>query len=94
MKRKYILEKTYNPRPVEKYWSKFWIEKRVFVARVPSSEKIFSMVLPPPMLQALFIWDMHFASLSLILLFAGGGCRAIIPFGFLGQTMRASLSTM
>ncbi len=48
MKRKYILEKAYNPRPVEKYWSKFWIEKRVFVARVPSSEKIFSMVLPPP----------------------------------------------
>ena len=48
MKKKHILEKVYDPKPVEEKWSKFWIDKGLFVPRVPSSKKKFSMVLPPP----------------------------------------------
>ncbi len=48
MKNKRILEKAYDPKPVEEKWSKFWIEEGLFVPEVPSSKKKFSMVLPPP----------------------------------------------
>jgi valyl-tRNA synthetase len=48
MKKKYILEKVYDPNPVEEKWSKFWITEGLFVPQVPSSKKKFSMVLPPP----------------------------------------------
>ncbi|MQY60356.1 class I tRNA ligase family protein, partial [bacterium] len=48
MKKKHILEKVYDPKPVEEKWSKFWIDEGLFVPRVPSSKKKFSMVLPPP----------------------------------------------
>lgn len=48
MERKQILKKAYDPKPVEEKWSKFWQDERLFVARAPSSKKIFSMVLPPP----------------------------------------------
>ncbi len=48
MKKKHILEKVYDPKPVEDKWSKFWIDKDLFVPQVPSSKKKFSMVLPPP----------------------------------------------
>jgi valyl-tRNA synthetase len=47
-KKKYILEKVYDPNPVEEKWSKFWITEGLFVPQVPSSKKKFSMVLPPP----------------------------------------------
>ncbi len=48
MKRKQILEKAYDPKPVEEKWSKFWMEEGLFVAQTPSPRKRFSMVLPPP----------------------------------------------
>ncbi|HEB35983.1 MAG TPA: valine--tRNA ligase [Candidatus Aminicenantes bacterium] len=48
MKKKHILEKVYDPKPVEEKWSKFWIDEGLFVPQVPSSKKKFSMVLPPP----------------------------------------------
>jgi len=48
MKKENILEKTYDPKPVEDKWSKFWINKGLFVPEVPSTKKKFSMVLPPP----------------------------------------------
>ena len=48
MKKKHILEKVYDPKPVEEKWSKFWIDEGLFIPRVPSSKKKFSMVLPPP----------------------------------------------
>jgi len=48
MKVKRLLSKAYDPRPVEEKWSKFWIDKDIFVAQVPSPKKPFSMVLPPP----------------------------------------------
>jgi valyl-tRNA synthetase len=48
MKKKHILEKVYDPEPVEEKWLKFWIDEGLFVPRTPSSKKKFSMVLPPP----------------------------------------------
>jgi valyl-tRNA synthetase len=48
MKKKHILEKAYNPSPVEKKWSSLWIKKGLFTPQASSSEKRFSMVLPPP----------------------------------------------
>ncbi len=48
MKKKLILEKVYDPKPVEEKWSKFWIDEGLFIPQVPSSKKKFSMVLPPP----------------------------------------------
>jgi valyl-tRNA synthetase len=48
MKTKRILEKAYNPKPVEKKWNKFWEDEGVFVAQIASAKEKFSMVLPPP----------------------------------------------
>jgi valyl-tRNA synthetase len=48
MKKKNILEKVYDPKPVEEKWSKFWVDEGLFVPRVPSSSRRFSLVLPPP----------------------------------------------
>ncbi|MCK4496437.1 MAG: valine--tRNA ligase [Candidatus Aminicenantes bacterium] len=48
MKEKLVLEKVYDPKPVEEKWLKFWMEEGLFVAEMPSSKKKFSMVLPPP----------------------------------------------
>ena len=48
MRRKLILEKAYDPKPVEEKWSKFWIEGGFFKADAKSKKKRFSMVLPPP----------------------------------------------
>jgi len=48
MKKKQILEKAYDPSPVEEKWSDFWINQGLFTPRVSASEKRFSMVLPPP----------------------------------------------
>jgi valyl-tRNA synthetase len=47
-KKKEILEKSYDPKPVEEKWSKFWIEENIFTPDVPSTKQKFSMVLPPP----------------------------------------------
>ncbi len=48
MKEKIVLPKAYDPEPVEDKWSSFWIEEGVFTPKMPSPEKVFSMVLPPP----------------------------------------------
>ncbi len=48
MNKKLILEKVYDPKPVEEKWSKFWIDEGLFVPQIPSPKKKFSMVLPPP----------------------------------------------
>ena len=48
MKNKRILEKAYDPKPVEEKWYDFWIDKGLFVPELPSQKKKFSMVLPPP----------------------------------------------
>ena len=48
MSKKRILEKAYDPSPVEEKWSDFWIREGLFTPRVPSTGKTFSMVLPPP----------------------------------------------
>ncbi len=48
MKEKIVLAKAYDPDPVEEKWLRYWKEKGVFTPTMPSSEKRFSMVLPPP----------------------------------------------
>jgi len=48
MKEKLILEKAYNPKPVEEKWAKFWIDKGLFTPEASSPKQKFSMVLPPP----------------------------------------------
>jgi len=48
MKNKHILGKTYNPKPVEEKWNRFWEDEGLFVAQAASPKKKFSMVLPPP----------------------------------------------
>ncbi|MCR4395278.1 MAG: valine--tRNA ligase [Candidatus Saccharicenans sp.] len=48
MRQKKLLEKVYDPKPVEARWSKFWLEEKLFVADVHSPRPKFSMVLPPP----------------------------------------------
>jgi valyl-tRNA synthetase len=47
-KNKKILEKAYDPGPVEENWSRFWIAENIFSPEVPSGKPKFSMVLPPP----------------------------------------------
>ncbi len=42
------LEPSYDPKPVEEKWSKFWLEGRINTPEVPSSKPKFSLVLPPP----------------------------------------------
>ena len=48
MREKVVLAKTYDPEPVEEKWLQYWRDKGVFTPKMPSSEKKFSMVLPPP----------------------------------------------
>ena len=43
-----ILEKSYDPEPVEKKWADFWIDNKLFTPEASSDKKKFSMVLPPP----------------------------------------------
>ncbi len=45
------MDKAYNPQKVEQKWYKFWIERGLHKAKIPScfsKEKTFSMVIPPP----------------------------------------------
>jgi valyl-tRNA synthetase len=48
MRQKKLLDKAYDPIPVEARWSKFWLDEKLFVAEVNSNQPKFSMVLPPP----------------------------------------------
>jgi valyl-tRNA synthetase len=43
-----ILDKSYDPKPVEERWSRFWIEEGLFTPEAPSAKPKFSLVLPPP----------------------------------------------
>jgi valyl-tRNA synthetase len=43
-----VLDKSYDPKPVEERWSRFWIEAGLFTPEVPSAKPKFSLVLPPP----------------------------------------------
>ncbi|MBM3296450.1 MAG: valine--tRNA ligase [Candidatus Aminicenantes bacterium] len=43
-----ILDKAYDPKPVEERWGAFWLENGVFTADAASPRPKFSMVLPPP----------------------------------------------
>jgi len=43
-----ILDKSYDPKPVEERWSRFWLEEGLFTPEVPSTKPKFSLVLPPP----------------------------------------------
>jgi valyl-tRNA synthetase len=48
MSPKPLLDKAYDPKPVEERWGKFWVESGIFTAEARSSKPKFSMVLPPP----------------------------------------------
>jgi len=48
MRQKKLLDKAYDPGPVEARWSKFWLDEKLFVADANSKQPKFSMVLPPP----------------------------------------------
>jgi valyl-tRNA synthetase len=48
MNAKPVLDKSYDPKPVEDKWGKFWLEEKLFQPEAPSSQKKFSMALPPP----------------------------------------------
>jgi valyl-tRNA synthetase len=43
-----ILDKSYDPKPVEERWSRFWLEEGLFTPEAPSTKPKFSLVLPPP----------------------------------------------
>jgi valyl-tRNA synthetase len=47
-KPKNLLEKSYDPKPVEEKWARLWLEERTNSPDVPSPKPKFSMVLPPP----------------------------------------------
>jgi valyl-tRNA synthetase len=47
-KTKKILDKSYDPKPVEEKWSNFWLEEKINSPEVPSTKPKFSAVLPPP----------------------------------------------
>ena len=43
-----LLEKAYEPHEVEKRWYAYWEEQDLFAAREESSQKAYSIVIPPP----------------------------------------------
>ncbi|MDQ1330492.1 MAG: valyl-tRNA synthetase, partial [Thermodesulfobacteriota bacterium] len=43
-----LLEKSYDPREVEKRWYEFWEKEQLFAAREKSSKRSYSIVIPPP----------------------------------------------
>jgi len=45
MPQKPVLDKSYDPKPVEEKWGKFWLDEKLFTAEAPSSRKKFSMAL-------------------------------------------------
>lgn len=45
---KKVVEKAYDPKPVEAKWSKFWLEEKLFEGQIKSDKPKFSLVLPPP----------------------------------------------
>ena len=48
MSERNILDKSYDPKPVEEKWANFWIDNKLFTPEPSSDKKKFSMVLPPP----------------------------------------------
>ncbi|MBU1055394.1 MAG: valine--tRNA ligase [Proteobacteria bacterium] len=43
-----LLEKSYDPKGVEKYWYEFWEKEELFAASEQSDKKSYSIVIPPP----------------------------------------------
>jgi valyl-tRNA synthetase len=43
-----LLAKGYEPSDVEKRWSRYWEEKKMFAAKEQSNQKSYSIVIPPP----------------------------------------------
>jgi valyl-tRNA synthetase len=43
-----VLDKSYDPKPVEERWGKFWLDEELFKAQAPCLRQKFSMALPPP----------------------------------------------
>jgi valyl-tRNA synthetase len=43
-----LLEKAYEPHEVEKRWYQYWEEQDLFAAKEKSSQKAYSIVIPPP----------------------------------------------
>jgi valyl-tRNA synthetase len=43
-----LLAKGYEPSDVEKRWSRYWEEKKMFSAKDQSNQKSYSIVIPPP----------------------------------------------
>ncbi len=43
-----LLEKSYEPREVEKRWYEFWEKRQLFAAMEKSNQKSYSIVIPPP----------------------------------------------
>jgi len=44
----HLLDKAYDPLPVEEKWAKFWLDEKINSPEVPSDKPKFSAVLPPP----------------------------------------------
>jgi len=43
-----LLDKSYIPHDVEKYWYDFWEKERLFAAKEKSEKQSYSIVIPPP----------------------------------------------
>ena len=54
------MKKVFEPNKIEKKWYSFWENNNLFSPKTSSNKKTFSIMLPPPMLQAVFTWDMDF----------------------------------
>ena len=42
------IEKVYEPQRFEPHWAQWWIESGIFQASSKSSNRVFSLVIPPP----------------------------------------------
>jgi valyl-tRNA synthetase len=43
-----LLAKAYQPHEVERRWYQYWEEQDLFAAQEKSSQKAYSIVIPPP----------------------------------------------
>ena len=50
------IAKTYQPNQVENKWYDHWLKKEYFSSN-PDQREAFTIVIPPPMLLAFYIWD-------------------------------------
>lgn len=43
-----MLDKTYDPKAIEKKWRSFWLDQNLFSAKLDENKENFSIVIPPP----------------------------------------------